>query len=97
MTCPMCRQMAPVSMEQLRNRQRNVELYGGVGVSPCPKCGGTEWLDSYEIIEEKLADQRTQYLLRRHGGRERFWLSCLLAWIIIVAIGAWLHYSVFAP
>ncbi len=52
-TCPHCLQTAPRSREKLEIRLRNIARHPEISIAPCPRCGGTDWATTEEMIEIK--------------------------------------------
>jgi hypothetical protein len=52
-TCAFCLgKMAARSQKQLDTRLRNIEGMPDVMLSACPRCGGTEWATTTQMIEK---------------------------------------------
>lgn len=84
--CTNCRPWAATTRGQLINRVENMAESASFNVHPCPKCGGTEWA----ITDEMVTDQDTHSLGAQHGNVVAG-LATLSAIIIIlmVVIGWW--------
>lgn len=51
MTCEICKHMAPISEQMLKNRLANIAEHPEVSIYPCGKCGGTEYMTTREFIK----------------------------------------------
>jgi len=78
--CPECRPLAATTHRQLSNRIGNMVHNSDVTVHPCPKCGGTEWAISDDMIKED------ESIETRGWGYVITWLSIVSAFIIIVTV-----------
>lgn len=80
--CPECRPWAATTHRQLLNRIENMaNSPGDITVHPCPKCGGTEWAITDEMVEDELA-----HGWGKRSGNLTAGLATLSAVIIIVLV-----------
>ena len=65
--CPYCREMAPRSHDQLRNRLDKIDRHPEITVWECPRCGGTEWATTDTYFAVSMPGRVAQFLFRWFG------------------------------
>jgi hypothetical protein len=56
-TCKFCRPMCATTKIQLANRLKSMQESADIKVSPCSKCGSTDWATTHEFLSEEVVRQ----------------------------------------